>query len=267
VAVVAIYAGLTYRHWRDEALWRVTSEKLGRDYEITTRDDITSRVGQYLRRQWLTGALVSNAVIVLLVLMWAGMRHSHSPSLISLVVVVLTTGVLAGVIVSSRRLWNRSAGAGRVAHLARPPVRQTFAPAERALLGGGFVFAAVGGCWGLWQEHGPALAALWAVVVVSDVSIAWWGLAKVLNRPARAHDDLELAWDDVLRHKEARDLAASLVWTPALVASLFAMHSLLASGNLLPFYAIAIAGFVIAWTFRRGRNRWQALWDGSTPPT
>ncbi|MDT5068607.1 MAG: hypothetical protein QOK02_4762 [Mycobacterium sp.] len=264
VALTVVVVVGQRRRSRDSALWRAYAEKLGRDYGIAVRDDVVVQVADYLRWQSSLGtvAAVITTMYLLLTLSDDGFHPLSARGYLS--ILVLAVAIYGCAIVSGLRSWNRGKG-GRVAHLTRPTAWQLFTAIERALLATGAGFAAVAGYWSLWHAEAHGLAALWLLGLLLDGAVGSWALRRVLNRRSHARDDLELGWDDVLRHKEGRNLTGLVVWPPTAIAFLLTTRTAIQSGNLLPFGVVAITALLITRTFRRGRQLWRRPWNGQSP--
>ena len=261
VVVVVLAFAVAMMRWEFQTpiTWTKRAEKLAAAYGVASRPDVDARVARHLRRQAILTVVVN--VVVLSVLNVSSYRLTDAPrhhryvtaytlSLIALPVLTIAYGLAI-----AYPAWNR-AQARRVTHLSRPRLSQIFTTGERALLGVGVLVAVAAGSWGLWRVQAHGWWLLWLGTLAASALVWRWAALTILTRPAQASDEAELEWDDVLRHKEARELTIAAAWAPALVAIVLDW-TLAQSGNLLPLYAVVAIGVVIAQTFKQGRQLWK----------
>jgi hypothetical protein len=257
------WVGRLRRSWQDEAAWVRAAEKTARESGIASRPDITVHLAKHLRRQNLIQELANLVLIFLLVSIdpigSALDRRPDPARLVESLVAIPWLLVVVGVIVALPA-WSE-ARQRRVAHLNAARLRDSFTLGEWRVLGAGATVGVVAAYWALVRSS--ASGAWWLVWLASLAVYAltsWWAMRVVLRRPAHASDDLELAWDDMLRHGQLRAVTLIAVWVPTALAVMIWCAFIFPAGNLLPLYGLAAAGYLLFRFFKRGDQLWRRAW-------
>jgi hypothetical protein len=214
--VVVIILVLEKQRWISQA------RNLAEQSDIALPGPLAGRVARFLRGQFLVGqlgfALASSLV-------WTAVFRGGEPGFWA----VRFPWFLAGVPLScavcgfARGLWPRwqAPGGYRVTHLGSLSVRQAFTRAEVTALVIGVACSAAAGAGGLWYIRAPATWWLACAAAMAAVPAAWrYAAASVMKRPSSASDAIELAWDDMLRFRQVREMTACVAWGPALLVYL-----------------------------------------------
>jgi hypothetical protein len=259
----------------DKQRWISLARNLAERSDIALPGPLAGRVARFLRGQFLVGQLVS-ALTFLLV--WTAIHSGGEPGFWA----AWFPWFLAGVPLScavygfARGLWPRwqAPGGYRVTHLGSLSVRQAFTRAEVTALVIGVACSAAAGAGGLWYIRAPATWWLACAAAMAAALVAWrYAAASVMKRPSSASDAIELAWDDMLRFRQVREMTACAAWGPALfvyladcIMSSAFFHTTPAPG-MVPADFIgwtllgpAVIAVVLAVVFRPGRHLWRLAW-------
>jgi hypothetical protein len=273
-AALASAVGVTVL-WLDRQRWISRARGLAEWSDIALPGPLAGRVARFLRGQFLVG---QPWLVVALPLAWTAVFSGGQPGTWA----AWFPWFLAGVPLScaifgfARGLWPRwqAPGGYRVTHLGSVPVRQAFTRAEGIALVTGVACSAAAGAGGLWYIRAPATWWL-ACAAAMAAALATWrhAAASVMKRPSSASNAIELAWDDLLRFRQVRDMTACAAWGPALlvyladcIMSSAFFHTTPAPGmvradligwSLLVPVVILV---VLAVVFRQGRHLWRQAW-------
>lgn len=261
-------------------VWIKHAHKLAASSDIALPGLMAGRVARFLRDEFLFGQLVGLLTVPPLVAVLSGDQpHRYWVRWFPWILAGLP--LYCAIFGFVQTLWPRwkASGGYRVTHLGSLPVRQAFTPAEFTAVIIGAVFGAAFGAWGLWYVAAPgtwwlACSAAWAVAFAAS----HYAATSVMNRPSGASDEIELGWDDVLRFKQVRSIAAGGAWAPTTVVYVIDWMMTSASGHETtahcaagvcevscqvqwwPFVVPVVAGLLLIGVFRQGRQLWRRAW-------
>lgn len=252
------------RSWQDEAGWVQAAEKTATESGIACRPDITVRLAKHLRRQELIGELVGLPLMLLVVSIdpiGSALDGRPDPARLVESLVALPWLLVVGGVIVALPAWNK-ARLKRVAHLDAARLRYSFTVGEWRVLGAGAAVGLGAGCWALARASASgAWWSIWLASLAAYILTSWWAIRIMMRRPAQASDDLELVWDDVVRHGQVRAVTLAAVWLPTVFAVTIWCALVFPAGNLLPLYGLAAAGYLLFRFFKRGDQLWRRAWE------
>jgi hypothetical protein len=264
----------------DKQGWARSARKLAAWSDIALPGPLAGRVARFLRGQYLAWQL---GYALIFPLMWTAMSSGGEPGFWAAWFPWFLAGVplFCAVHGFAVGLWPRwqAPGGYRVTHLGSSSVRQAFTPAEVTALVIGVACSAAAGAGGLWYIRAPATWWLACAATMAAALAAWrYAAAGVMKRPSSASDAIELAWDDLLRFRQVREMTAGAAWGPALLVYLAdcimssaffrtpASHTTTVPGTVPADFigwtllAPVVIAVVLAVVLRRGRHLWRQAW-------
>lgn len=268
-AILAVIAAFS----RD--MWVQRAHKLAAQSNIALPGQLAGRVARFLRDEFLFGQLIMVAVIPLTdaVIVGNGEQRHWAAWFPWILAGLPLFWIIYTFVASAWPRWKAS-GENRVTHLTHVSVRQAFTEAELTAVVIGAVSTAALGVWGLWRAAAPAMWWLACAAALAAAVAAWHYAARsIMNRPSSASDEIELGWDDLLRFRRVRGVTAGAAWGSALFVYLIdcVMSSAFVTETVTPgmvSYQLqwwpvvvpVVAGFLLYWVFRQGRQLWRRAW-------
>jgi hypothetical protein len=241
------------------AVLRDPSERLAKRAGLLPSAVLRRRLNRYLRLRRVLIVLVVltlSQVCLFTLSLPDGGRPGH---LVEIAVLPASTW-LPSLLASAWPRW-RSNGPVHLAHLRRLTVRDALTDREWVAVLAAYT---AGGVVTIWAMKRADLAA-WSVLAVALLAlqalVAYAFAQWVMSAPAAGSDNLELAWDDVLRLERARSILGSgfvmLYFMAAAAGDLAGVtaHSLVVRGLLGAAVAVASSAWQRSSAYRNWRRR------------
>lgn len=246
--------------------FRSPYDSLSKRTGLAASAELRCRLNRYLRLRrgvLVAGMLAISQMYIFAINLTTGDRFGE---VLELALLPLTPCLLF-LLASAWPRW-RSEGSVHLAHLRGLTVRDALTSTDWLIVLSAYGIGGLLVILALWRANLWGWSALAAAALACQALATYVIAQRIMNAPAQGSDNLELAWDDVLRLQRARSLLGSgalgMLFMIAGAADLvgITIHSPLSSVTVVG----VTSGVFSAWNWSSAHRNWRRAWPPGALP-